>query len=867
MNKFKKVVSSLAVTVFVMGAAMPIFASPFSDVKDGDAISSAAQRLNSLKIMQGSQNADGTYSFNGSGMFTRAMAAKVFVAAKGLSAVKSSQKVFEDVASTNWAFNWVNVANQYGIVQGSIDSKTKKNIFNPNDNVTYGQLATMAVRTLGYKDSDLDGTTWPYNYVQKATELGILDDLANVDVESAATRADVAEVVNKTLDTATKSEQAKVEASTTAYTAKSFFETEASKFGVKAISGGIISDTSLVDSSLKANQFKIAGDSTVYTLPNASEDFSGNFYKKMGTSFYVDKNDNTKVIFFDESQLSGTVKDNVSINLSSGTTVGYKDTTVTLSDGSNPITTYTTVANPVLAINGQIVDSSAVATNLANNALAPAGSTTTVKLIDANADGIYDAIVVTRAKAPVMVTTAPTSDTVVPTTLATTNIAYNGGTISLLKSTDSSVASIVTVTGAASKLTDIKADDIIYAYPTVDNSAVKLEVVRNKVSGTVTTVNPGSASANSTVVINGVTCNFAFGGSVPTTSTTLNAGNILGTKGTFVVDKSNKIYKATLDSDSALSTSATVGGAVYGYLTAAAPASTDGWGTATPAKIKVLKVDGTTQEVSVTNGAYTQAQTILADSDKLNNLVYYVTANNDSNGYVTAVNSAAEIAFKNTNLGTDTYIYNIAADGTTTVVKKADISLPTDADSASIAYAVKNNNVMGDYYAVVFNNRNTVNTINNLTIVGSYIGQELVNKVTVNDYNVIENGVAKVMKFANVNADGTAADSSVTGIATLSKFTGAVANADGVITKVTAVDPANVIATGAVQAKDAVRIRVNNTIYALDSTLKVTVKNTDGTVAVGSMNDVIQPADGTASNVTMVKDATTGNILMIVVIK
>jgi hypothetical protein len=105
-----------------------------------------------------------------------------------------SQNLHSSFADTqgHWADPYVEIVNSFDIVVG-YDEDT----FGPDNNISYSEAVTMIVRTLGYTDSSLEGD-WPYDYLVKATDLGILDDVSMMS--SGATRGDVALMIYNALD-------------------------------------------------------------------------------------------------------------------------------------------------------------------------------------------------------------------------------------------------------------------------------------------------------------------------------------------------------------------------------------------------------------------------------------------------------------------------------------------------------------------------------------------------------------------------------------------------------------------------------------------------------------------------------------------
>lgn len=448
----KKVLGTVLTAAMVVTTFAPLAKADtgFTDVKDADTFASAVENLSGLGVMQGDATGG---TFRPTDKFTRAEAAKVLVVATGYGKLTGSSKnVFTDVASTDWFNGVVNVANQVGLVQGYV--KSGKKVFNPSGNVTYGEFATMAVRALGYKDEDLSGDTWPYNYIAKATELGLFDNLDTVDATAPATRADVAVVTNTLLNTPTKAEAAKDKPA-------SLLDKVISKLGLTTVTGTVYA-TSAQDSTVAAGKVVVGGNTYDVGASNIS-----NYLGKTVTVYVNKKNALASVKSVnDASVVTGTLK--------AGTvTVGTTVNTV-------PVKGLSTVY-----FNGVKKDSAFTI---------PEGSTVTY--VDANKDGSYDVAYATLANNAV-------SGKIVKSVDATAK------TVTFTDSTTVKYIDAATLTGDATKVADLKANDVLYV--TADNDAVAtaptveaIQVVRKTVTDKITS----AASDKSWANIGTIKCTF-----------------------------------------------------------------------------------------------------------------------------------------------------------------------------------------------------------------------------------------------------------------------------------------------------------------------------------------------------------------------
>jgi hypothetical protein len=167
-------------------------AASFSDVTGTSAEAAAIYRLNGLGVLDGYP--DGT--FGPEKTITRAEFAKIACVTAGLKSVASGMggtaSPFSDVATDHWANGWINVAAAQGYVKGD-----PAGTFRPEDQITQAEVVTVLLRLLGYNDN-LAGE-WPSDYIAKAANLGVLDDVTFV-AGQAATRGVVAILTSATLD-------------------------------------------------------------------------------------------------------------------------------------------------------------------------------------------------------------------------------------------------------------------------------------------------------------------------------------------------------------------------------------------------------------------------------------------------------------------------------------------------------------------------------------------------------------------------------------------------------------------------------------------------------------------------------------------
>ena len=195
-KRFISLCLTLALTAAPVGAA-------FSDISSGS-LQQTASILGSLGIMQGT----GNNRFEPNRPLTRAEFCKLAVTAMGIDDASpyASYTIFPDVHASHWAARYVNAALRHPdfkdnyIIRGYADGT-----FGPDRQLTYGEVCTMLLRMLGYKESDI-GPFWPADYIAQANALGLTQGVSIKDAKTPVTRADAAIMLLNTLGTSTRSD-------------------------------------------------------------------------------------------------------------------------------------------------------------------------------------------------------------------------------------------------------------------------------------------------------------------------------------------------------------------------------------------------------------------------------------------------------------------------------------------------------------------------------------------------------------------------------------------------------------------------------------------------------------------------------------
>lgn len=195
-KRFISLCLTLALTAAPAGAA-------FSDISSGS-LQQTASILGSLGIMQGT----GNNRFEPNRPLTRAEFCKLAVTAMGIDDASpyANYTIFPDVHASHWAARYVNAALRHPdfkdnyIIRGYADGT-----FGPDRQLTYGEVCTMLLRMLGYKESDI-GPFWPADYIAQANALGLTQGVSIKDAKTPVTRADAATMLLNTLGTSTRSD-------------------------------------------------------------------------------------------------------------------------------------------------------------------------------------------------------------------------------------------------------------------------------------------------------------------------------------------------------------------------------------------------------------------------------------------------------------------------------------------------------------------------------------------------------------------------------------------------------------------------------------------------------------------------------------
>lgn len=148
------------------------------------------EKLEQYNIMtKDSMGSFGPYDFA-----TRASMAKILMAARNVTKLENSAN-FSDVSEDHWANNYIGNAQKLGFIQGFEDGT-----FRPDENVTMEQVIKMVVCLLGYEPLAIRNGGYPNGYIETACQIGLLENMGDLEMTALCTRQDIAEMMNNALD-------------------------------------------------------------------------------------------------------------------------------------------------------------------------------------------------------------------------------------------------------------------------------------------------------------------------------------------------------------------------------------------------------------------------------------------------------------------------------------------------------------------------------------------------------------------------------------------------------------------------------------------------------------------------------------------
>ncbi len=161
----KRLISGLLTATLLLGLALPVSAAQAGTTED-----EAAQVLAALNIMTGDENGE----LQLSRAVTRAEFTKLTVAASVYAdsvGDSASTAPYPDVPKAAWFAPYVQAAKEKSLVRGNT-----RGVFEPGREITLVEGATLALRLLGYQDSDFSGA-WGAGQMAMYRALGLNENI------------------------------------------------------------------------------------------------------------------------------------------------------------------------------------------------------------------------------------------------------------------------------------------------------------------------------------------------------------------------------------------------------------------------------------------------------------------------------------------------------------------------------------------------------------------------------------------------------------------------------------------------------------------------------------------------------------------
>lgn len=148
----------------------------------GTKYENAVKVLNGLGIINGYPD----NTFKPGNQITRAEYSTIVTKLLNMDVSEDQDVIFSDVEN-HWAKPYINRIYKEGLVSGYPDGS-----FGPQNNVTYAEAVTILVNALEYRNEvNSTGISWPYNYINKALELNLFNNLDMVEYMTPANRGDI----------------------------------------------------------------------------------------------------------------------------------------------------------------------------------------------------------------------------------------------------------------------------------------------------------------------------------------------------------------------------------------------------------------------------------------------------------------------------------------------------------------------------------------------------------------------------------------------------------------------------------------------------------------------------------------------------
>lgn len=582
-NSMKRLLCSVIAsgTFFV---SFPSFAELPSDVS-GTRYEEPVQLLSALSIMNGDENG----KFRLDDTIIRSEAAKIAVHVMGLEDAADAARgksVFTDVSEEHWANGYINVAASLGLIEGDGDGT-----FRPNDSITYAEAMTIMVRATGYNISAMNHGGFPAGYMSVGTSNGMSKNVVCGQLE-AITRGNVAYLTANSLEVPMMEQKGYGASATYEVTDKTLLS---SKLNVTKSAGQITAvEEASINGSSALNKGQVTINDTTYTSTlslNKLLGYNVTYYVKSsvkdGDSLILAipvKNKNNAVTITSELFSKVTVKN------------GNDAISYYASENSSSVSVAELSAKPTLIYNGK-------AESYDKKYLSISGENAAVRLLDADNDGKYELVFVTKYENLVV-------DEVTSANKITDK--YGNGSLKL----DSSVDYTITNGQNEMAVSALREFDVLTVEKSLDNKLINITVTRNSFDGTVTGTDKKGVYIDKE--------HYKVASNLTDTPT-------IGLKGIFYLDAEGKI--AAIDTNGSLSTN-------YAYLLKAYTENN------TEASFfKVFTRDGKIRTIESKDKIKFNGTNGVKASDVVSELTsadILITFAENSDGKITAVNTARD---------------------------------------------------------------------------------------------------------------------------------------------------------------------------------------------------------------------------------
>ena len=169
MNKLMKL--SIMTGAVILGMSSLSLAK-FNDIDENNYYLTPITALSEKGVINGYPD----NTFKPANKVTRAEFAKMISIAEELKLNENNKKSFED-ANDHWGKEYIELAASNRLLKGYDDG-----MFKPDREITYGEVATILLRTLNIYEISDSNTNWPEDCMNYAAKIGLFDGVATNDL-------------------------------------------------------------------------------------------------------------------------------------------------------------------------------------------------------------------------------------------------------------------------------------------------------------------------------------------------------------------------------------------------------------------------------------------------------------------------------------------------------------------------------------------------------------------------------------------------------------------------------------------------------------------------------------------------------------